>query len=623
MASTYTPITLRGTVSAFSAISTYGEVDGTGLQNENQIFELTLSTIQPQNTGDGSTRESNVYNGIDIETGMWISDDSGNSILKIISIIDKSETEITCRVEDVDMLSYRLNNSNNVSTSATAFVFETNSEGEAILATTIGFLSGAVDSIQSRFQLNERDDRVKFTHDSTPNVDEGDVVTIDANGNLVKFGDGTAASTIKIGTVLEKLRGGKDIYIKPFNDIILGYKNPEELSATPGTTYYADPSVPGELTTVTNNNPIFLQLNQVAATEIIASNTNLPTSTDTVIINGITVFDGPGGDSAVNLSALVSLIDGLSAQTNVDASTYQAPAEVSSNDNTPVYTGSWGLNDVFIPIGIVGSTPTAFAEITLSDGNNSANVVFDAPDEVVNFGSDYDVMSPTAIKNKIAGVITANSLDLEVSLINLTSGNGQGILIQTTGSATGITITNVSNDAFGTPAAGSGSSTGIDTSASLGTAVLKLSRASGGEIIIEGSPVSGGYINQGGIVSSNSGRVPYLLMIEATGSGAPDGAETFDDLNQTANVTSTDGDFTGATISNTPYNDSNVQILVNGVNVNLGDGAKNQACYFSADGGSTARPIADIEQSDALYWNGSIAGYELDGLDEIDIIYEK
>ena len=50
---------------------------------------------------------------------------------------------------------------------------------------------------------------------------------------------------------------------------------------------------------------------------------------------------------------------------------------------------------------------------------------------------------------------------------------------------------------------------------------------------------------------------------------------------------------------------------------------KTEASYFSNDGGTSARLIADIEAGDTLYWNGSIAGYELDATDDIDVGYEK
>ena len=83
-----------------------------------------------------------------------------------------------------------------------------------------------------------------------------------------------------------------------------------------------------------------------------------------------------------------------------------------------------------------------------------------------------------------------------------------------------------------------------------------------------------------------------------------------------------DEDSTGLTITYTPYSDSAVIIKVNGLQCNLGNGAKDEACYFSADGGTTARSVADITAGDSLYWMGSIAGYELEVDDDIDIVYD-
>ena len=98
---------------------------------------------------------------------------------------------------------------------------------------------------------------------------------------------------------------------------------------------------------------------------------------------------------------------------------------------------------------------------------------------------------------------------------------------------------------------------------------------------------------------------------------------TEDDLDQIPNVTSSDGDATGVFISHTPFGDSLVQVSANGLGVGVGDGVKTLSCYFSVDGGTTARAMADIEGGDQLYWNGSIAGYELDSGDLLDVIYDK
>ena len=101
------------------------------------------------------------------------------------------------------------------------------------------------------------------------------------------------------------------------------------------------------------------------------------------------------------------------------------------------------------------------------------------------------------------------------------------------------------------------------------------------------------------------------------------GISTGVDMNKNPTVTEADGDSTGLSITFTPFLDSYVNIKVNGMEVNLCDGDKLSECYFSNDGGVTARLIANIEANDTLYWNGSIAGFELDETDDIDIAYQK
>lgn len=90
-----------------------------------------------------------------------------------------------------------------------------------------------------------------------------------------------------------------------------------------------------------------------------------------------------------------------------------------------------------------------------------------------------------------------------------------------------------------------------------------------------------------------------------------------------ASNTSTNGDLAVSTvIAGTPANDSYVLVLVNGVGVEVGDGVKTKDSYFSSDSGVTAKTLANIASGDRLYWNGSIAGYQLATTDKVDYIYE-
>ena len=67
-----------------------------------------------------------------------------------------------------------------------------------------------------------------------------------------------------------------------------------------------------------------------------------------------------------------------------------------------------------------------------------------------------------------------------------------------------------------------------------------------------------------------------------------------------------------------------VRLFVNGKRESVanGDGERTaKAGYFSGNGGGTARAFAAIVAGDCLYWNGSVAGYELATTDRIDFDY--
>jgi hypothetical protein len=360
----------------------------------------------------------------------------------------------------------------------------------------------------------------------------------------------------------------------------------------------------------------------IASSQIVG--TGLPGGSDVINLNGVTVFNG-ANDTVADINAFRDLINTFTNQTNVSASSSATPVSIQGGDEAPNYASQdyYSVSDSYIVTGIQGQSPSV-AQITIGDGVNApVTIDFDNPDDTLNLGDTYDVISPSAILTKFQNAITSSGLDLTAELVNMDAYDGQTVKISTTGSATQIVLTNNAPAAFGLNAVGANSWTGIGMSATVGSPVLTLTRAAGGPIDITGSPISGGWINTGGAVSSNSGRVPYLLLIESEGGGGV--AETGISTREQGapNVTTADGDATGLSIANTPFGDGDVTITVNGLGVDLGNGAKDEACYFSSDNGTSAQAIADITAGDTLHWMGSIAGYELDGTDELDIKYDK
>ena len=622
-----TPLTLSGAIQSFNGETLYGESDGLGLASQYLTYDVVIKDIQEQTHADASTRNSFKYNGLDLSAGMFISDTGGNTILRINSISAKSSGGATCVCEDVDMMSYRLQSQNSMSNEQQIKIFGLNPEGEPVFAGA-PFQVGALQQVLARFSLNEKDDRVRFQHASNTNLAKGEIVAIDASGNLVKYGTAGSSAT-KLGVVVDVYRGGKDVFIKPFNDILRKYAQPEELTGIPGNTYYTKQDGSGDITTTSGGKQVFMHLNSAIANTANITSTSQPAATDTVILNGTTIFNGPNGDSVpADAAATAALFNTQTSNTNVSAAITQAPGEVNAEGNTIAYAGGGGnggagYGDILIYTNATGAGPASgnFPEITISDGNNTGTVTFNNP----NFAQfSYDAVTWDIVLQEIQTVITNSSLDLvATSYTSQTHGAGM-ITISTTGSATGITLANVHADEFGSNIVGNASITGLTLSASLGASTLTLTRNSGGPIELTGSPLDGGYLNQSGVVSSYSGRIPFLLMIEAEGGGgvAETGVATRSDYNQTTSVTSNDGDTTGASITYTPFSDSSVIVKVNGLQVNLGDGAKDEACYFSADSGTTAKSVSAIAAGDVLYWMGSIASYQLEADDEIDIVYD-
>tara|TARA_R110002050_G_scaffold15732_1_gene48173 strand:+ start:420 stop:2315 length:1896 start_codon:yes stop_codon:yes gene_type:complete len=622
-----TPLTLSGAIQSFNGETLYGESDGLGLASQYLTYDVIIKDIQEQTHADASTRNAFKYNGLDLSAGMFISDTAGSSILRINSISAKSSSSITCVCEDVDMMSYRLQSQNSMSNEQQIKIFGLNPEGEPVFAGS-PFQVEALQKIASRFSLNEKDDRVRFQHASNTNLAKGEIVAIDASGNLVKYGTAGSSNT-RLGVVVDTYRGGKDIFIKPFNDILRKYAQPEELTGTPGGIYYTKQDGSGDITTTSGGKQVFMHLNSAIANTANITSTSQPDATDTVILNGITIFNGPNGDNVpADAAATAALFNGQTANTNVSASITQAPGEVNAEGNTIAYGGGGadggaGYGDILIYTNATGAGPASgnFPEITISDGNNTGTVTFNNPN-FAQFG--YDAVTWDIVLQEIQTVITNSNLELvATSYTSQTHGAGM-ITISTTGAATGITLANVHADEFGSNIVGNSSITGLTLSASLGASTLTLTRTSGGPIELTGSPLDGGYLNQSGVVSSYGGRIPFLLMIEAEGGGgvAETGVNTRADYNQNPSATSSDGDTTGLTITYTPFGDGAVIVKVNGLQINIGNGAKDQAAYFSADGGTTAKSVADIAAGDTLYWMGSIATYELETDDGLDFVYD-
>lgn len=130
----------------------------------------------------------------------------------------------------------------------------------------------------------------------------------------------------------------------------------------------------------------------------------------------------------------------------------------------------------------------------------------------------------------------------------------------------------------------------------------------------------------GGVTVTDAGGETVVTIPGAAASAVGD--FTGDKDQSPVGVISTDQATTGITIAQTPANNGAatnkgyVTVQVNGITVRLGSTTVAPAeCYFSADGGVTARALDAVQAGDTLYWNTSVAGYGLVPADRVDFLY--
>jgi hypothetical protein len=123
------------------------------------------------------------------------------------------------------------------------------------------------------------------------------------------------------------------------------------------------------------------------------------------------------------------------------------------------------------------------------------------------------------------------------------------------------------------------------------------------------------------LVVGNPGATVWTEI--ATGAVGTGGKLATDSIDLAALTTTVDGDdATAFTIASEPVDASYIIVEINGKGETVGDGVTSKACYFSGDGGASARNFAGANKvtvGDTLHWNGSVAGYQLDVTDKINI----
>jgi hypothetical protein len=155
----------------------------------------------------------------------------------------------------------------------------------------------------------------------------------------------------------------------------------------------------------------------------------------------------------------------------------------------------------------------------------------------------------------------------------------------------------------------------VDAGAAAAGVGEKVTRQDHKHTITTGAPVNVGVANSAGSgVAVALANHVHAVPVNTTGN-----------KNMVASVTVADNDAATATVvAKANALGGYIAVSVNGVGPYLvGDGTKVAVdCYFSGDGGVTARALSAVVIGDTLRWNGSVAGFQLAASDRISLMQD-
>lgn len=282
---------------------------------------LLTATVDQVNHSSHLTRVPNIYNGFDIVPGMWVYADGEAKAVRIVSIVSKTEFEISCIVEDVDRYNTFTDKSGTgtgiFATGRGIIFFELGDDGLPVLNPLPDFTDiASVSQVEARFRVFNPVVETRFFQ-LQHGFEEGQVLKLDASTGLFK--QAKSDDFHVVGTVTAVGPGPNYFYLEPSTKIIVDLE--PGLPGTAGDVIWLDPTT-GDRSTSQNGSSTPLYIKMTNAVESFSiGGLDAPVTWDGTMIklnNHNIVFSNP--DGPIDADGIINTINAHTDNTGVVAS---------------------------------------------------------------------------------------------------------------------------------------------------------------------------------------------------------------------------------------------------------------------------------------------------------------
>ena len=241
-----------------------------------QPYQWTMTaTITQQNHSSFSTPQLYIYDGLDIQTGMWFGEAATGKCTQIVEIISASADSITCVIEDTGRYEQFSSHDGVGATGDPGFIFAIDEDGIPVFHTLTLYNSfiqpypGFLQDVISKFEAKNYKQNLVTVLQPGNGFSVGDIIYLRNDGAYLPAQANTASAANVIGTVRQIGIPGYDYFSwEPRGKILYDLSG---LPGLPGDVLWLSTTIAGGLTNVKPASlamPVYIKINDSSAVKL-------------------------------------------------------------------------------------------------------------------------------------------------------------------------------------------------------------------------------------------------------------------------------------------------------------------------------------------------------------------